>query len=321
MRMKKFNWLNGALVMTVVFLALEKLNAQTNLSGFTDVVYQQEEGETASFGMGAFEIDLETEFSEKVAFEGAIVVDNDGVGLGQTIIDFMLINESLCLQAGLLDIPFGIDYQVFATPDRKLITPPLTTELIMAGGWADTGCSIYGASSHLNYNIYIVNGMGEDNGSPVNQLADNNNEKTIGSRIAFSPLEMLNIGASYAQGAYLDDNNEDILSRYGFDIGINFNQFKIKGEYTGAKKDIPDSDNSESTGYYLQLFGNLKNDFYGAARWCEFKPDGEDEITRLTLGLGYSIDENVLLKIEYQFNGEQSEQDNNIFTTQLVMSF
>jgi len=318
---KRVNWLKGALVMAVVFLASERLNAQTILSGFADVTYQQEENENASFGMGAFEIDLETELSEKATFEGAIVVEGNEVGLGQTIINFMLINENMGLQAGLLDIPFGIDYQVFATPDRKLISPPLTTELIMDGGWADTGLNIYGTLSLLNYNIYVVNGMGEDNGIPVNQPGDNNDEKTIGSRIGLSLLEKLEFGVSYAQGTYLDDNSEDILSRYGCDIITDFNLIEIKGEYIGVQKDISNSDDNIDTGYYLQLLGNLRNNLYGVARFCEIKPDGEDDITRFTLGFGYSIEENILLKIEYQLNNEQPEQDNNIFTTQLVASF
>ncbi|MBU3956019.1 porin [bacterium] len=318
------------LMAAILFLAGE-LKAETELSGFVDAGYQDGQSENSSFGIGAFEIDFASEFSDKISFEGAVVVEGGAVGLGQTLVDIKLLSEEkLGVKAGLIDIPFGIDYQVFATPDRKLVSSPLVTELMMDGGWGDSGINFYGSLSSLNYNIYIVNGMGNkyeiegDTTSalvPANQDANNNNAKTIGSRIGISPAEGIEVGVSYAHGPYLDDNTKEILSRVGCDVQLGIGQIKVKGEYVKTEEDIPGANANEHSGYYFQLLGDATEKVYGAVRYGSWKPKGGDEVTRLTLGLGYELEENVSLRLEYQMNDEKSEVDNNLVSAQIVISF
>ena len=295
--------------------------AELEISGFVDFLYQDEEEEYASFGMGAFEIDFAHELSPKACFEGAVVVEGDEVGLGQTLVDFKLRDEKLGLQAGLLDIPFGIDYQVFAAPDRKLVSPPLVTDLMMAGGWGDVGINLYGSLSRMNYNLYVVNGMGEDGGNPVSQLNDNNNAKTIGGRIGISPKEDVEMGLSYTQGPYLDDNTRDDITRMGVAIQAVYKVVKLRAEYIAGKEEIPEAKANKHNGYYAQLLGNVTKKLYSVARYGRWKPEGDDEVTRLTIALGYDFIENASIRIEFQTNKEEPEEDNNLASAQVVMSF
>jgi len=296
--------------------------AELEVSGFVDVLTQGQQGENTTFGMGAFEIDFASEFSPKVSFEGAVVVEGDEVGLGQTLVDFKLLNEDkLGLQAGLLDMPFGIDYQVFATPDRKLVTPPLVTELMMDGGWGDIGVNFYGSVARLNYNLYIVNGMGEDGGVPVNQLTDNNSAKTAGGRIGVSPVKDLELGFSYARGPYLNGTAEEALSRIGGDIQFAYERLQIKGEFVKGEEEVSSDPDREHEGCYLQLLGQATEKVYGVARYGYWKPKGSDRITRITIGLGYDLIENISLRSEYQINGETPSVDDNLFSMQAVISF
>jgi len=306
----------------VLWVGVPSVSAQLEVSGFVDVLGQGQQGEDTTFRMGPFEIDFAAEFSPKVSFEGAVVVEGDEVGLGQTLVDFRLLEEDkLGLQVGLLDMPFGIDYQVFATPDRKLVTPPLTTELIMDGGWGDIGVNIYGSVPRLNYNLYVVNGMGEDNGVPVNQLSDNNNAKTVGGRIGVLPVDSLELGFSYARGPYLDGVAREALSRVGGDIQFVYQSLQMKGEFIRGKEEIPGATDSEHEGCYLQLLGQATEKVYGVARYGYWKPKGGDKVTRITIGLGYELVENISLRSEYQINDESPSTDNNLFSTQVVMSF
>ncbi|MEW6558257.1 MAG: hypothetical protein AB1349_13085 [Elusimicrobiota bacterium] len=306
----------------VCFLTGGLLEAELEISGFVDSKLSGQQGEKSSFEMGAFEIDLASKFSDKVSFEGAVVVEGETVGLGQTLVDVNLLKEDyLHLQVGLLDIPFGIDYQVFATPDRKLVSAPLTTELMMDGGWGDIGINLCGSISKFNYNLYGVNGMGEDEGVPVNQLADNNNAKTVGGRIGVLPKEDVEIGFSYTQGPYLDDNTEDILSRAGVDIQASYKIIKLKGEYIAGEEEIPEAQVNKHDGYYVELLGNITDKLYGVARYGSWKPKDGDGQTRLTLTVGYDLLENVSIRTEYQINQEKPEVDNNLFTSQIVISF
>jgi len=296
--------------------------AELEVSGFVDVLTQGQQGEKTTFGMGAFEIDFASEFSSKVSFEGAVVVEGDEVGLGQTLVDFKLLNEDkLGLQAGLLDMPFGIDYQVFATPDRKLVTPPLVTELMMDGGWGDIGVNFYGSVAHLNYNLYIVNGMGEDGGVPVNQLTDNNSAKTAGGRIGVLPVKDLELGFSYARGPYLDGTTKEAFSRIGGDIQFAYERLQIKGEFVKGEEETLGGGESEHDGFYLQLLGETTEKVYGVARYGYWKPKRGDKVTRTTIGLGYDLGENISLRSEYQINGETPSVDDNLFSMQAVISF
>ncbi len=223
--------------------------AELEVSGFVDVIGQGQQGENTTFGMGAFEIDFASEFSSKVSFEGAVVVEGEEVGLGQTLVDFKLLEEDrLGLQVGLLDMPFGIDYQVFATPDRKLVTPPLVTELMMDGGWGDVGVNFHGSAPRLNCNVYVVNGMGEDSGVPVNQITDNNNSKTAGGRLGFLPIKDLEFGFSYVQGPYLDGTADEALSRIGGDIQFAYERLQIKGEFVMGGEEVPGASKNEHEG-------------------------------------------------------------------------
>jgi len=310
------------LLMASILFLVEKTRAEIELSGFVNSFYQDGQSENSSFGLGAFEIDFASEYSDRISFEGAVVVEGGVAGLGQTLVDIKLLpKEKLGVQAGFMDVPFGIDYQFFATPDRKLMSSPLVTELMMDGGWGDTGINLYGSLSPLNYNIYVVNGMGETAGAPVNQDADNNNAKTVGSRIGISSKEGIEIGVSYAHGPYLDENSEDILSRAGGDIQVSLGRIKVKGEYIGAKEEISGANANEHSGYYLQLLSDATEKVSGVVRYGSWKPKGGGGVTRVTLGLGYELEENVSLMFEYQMNDEKAKEDINLVSTQIVISF
>lgn len=285
------------------------------ISGFVDVLYQNPQEENSSFRMGALEIDLAYEFSPRISFEGAVVVGGNEVSLGQTLVDFKLLNEKVGLQAGLIDMPFGIDYRVFATPERKLISPPLVTEKMMDGGWGDMGVNLYGSFPLLNYNLYLVNGMGEEEGSPVNQLEDNNEGKTLGGRVGITPRENLEIGFSYARGPWLPEDNSHNLSRLGVDFQFSLRNLSFKGEWVKGKEEREGPD-TEAEGFYLQVLGKIKKKLYGVVRYGSWDPEGEEKIRRTTLCLGYNLLENLSLRSEYLL-----EEENNLFSLQGVVSF
>jgi len=308
----------------VLFLSSVMAQAEGEVTGFVDVLGQAQQGENASFGMGPYEVDFSWELA-KLYFEGAVVVEGEEVGLGQTFVEFKPLKQKyqdfLAIQAGFFDMPFGLDYEVFATPDRKLVTPPLYTELVMDGGWGDIGINLCGSLWLVNYNLYGVNGFGEDNGNPVNQLTDNNDAKTFGVRLGISPFEDLEVGVSYAGGAYLDDNTKDLLQRIGAHLKFGWKKIEAKGEYIFGKQDIPGKDAREENSYYMQLLGKLTDELYAVVRFGGWKPKGGSEISRITTTLGYDLSEKISLRLEYQFNIETPGVKNDLFSLQTVVSF
>lgn len=297
--------------------------AKTEITGFVDILCQGRQKGKTTFGMGTFEIDFTSEFSQRISFEGAVVIEGEAISLGQTLVDFKLLEkENLSLQIGLIDMPFGLDYEVFAAPDRKLTTPPLVTELMMDGGWSDIGINFHGSLSIVKYNLYVVNGMGADeNNAPANQLEENNDAKTVGKRLVISPVKGLEFGFSYAQGPYLPDNSEETISRTGGHIRFKHGPFKIKGEFVSGSEEIPGKAKNEHYGYYLQGLCNISEGIYGALRYGGWKPKQAEWINRITVGLGYDIIENVSLRIGYQINNETPEKGNNLISSQVVICF
>lgn len=337
MRIWKHKVINILLVMLATLFLSTGVKADVNISGFVDMLYQDAQKADSSFGMGAFEIDFAMEFQKNVSFEGAVVVEGDEVGLGQTLIDIKLADEYLGLQAGLLDIPFGIDCCVFATPDRKFITLPLVTELMMDGGWADVGANVYGTISpnkevpSINYNLYMVNGIGYDSGADDTygtaddegyacQLSDNNNANTIGGRLGILPIKDLEIGVSFARGPYLDDNTEEILQRTGGDVQFKYGPIETKAEYIRGKEEIPAANANKHSGFYSQILGHATDKLYVAIRYGERKQKGSKTQKRITPVIGYDFIENVSFRTEWQINTGPAI-DNNLLSSQIVISF
>ena len=308
-------------VILSLFLLVSSASADLEISGFFDVLYQDLELENSSSGLGAFELDYSNELSEGIVFEGAVVLEGDEIGLGATFIDFTIIKDLYSIQAGLIDVPFGIDREVFATPDRKLITPPLTTEIMMLGGWGDIGVNFSGKYSILNFNIYLVNGFGEEFGIPVTQLSDNNNARTFGFRLGVTPIAKLELGLSYGSGPYLDDNSDDNSTRTGIDFKFDYLMLKLKAEYIMGKEDIPLFDTFKHEGFYFQILGNINPSAYAILRYGTWKPEGFDEFKRITFGLGYDYRENISFRGEVQMNKETPTFDNDLYSLQVVVSF
>ncbi|MBA3051541.1 MAG: hypothetical protein ABII20_03855 [Candidatus Omnitrophota bacterium] len=310
------------LVSSALLINASGAGAESLISGFADILYRDGQSENSSFQMGAFEIDFETAISDQVSFEGAVVVEDGEAALGQTLVDFSIIKEKLGLQAGLIDIPFGIDCHTFAACDRKLISPPITTELMMDGGWGDTGINLHGETSILNYNLFAVNGMGVDTSSaPVNQTADNNNSKTYGGRIGVSPAKQLELGFSFAQGPYLDDDSKKLWQRTGADVRFYAGGLELKGEYLSGKEDLPATGENKHSGFYVQALMKIYEKTYGALRLGEWKSDGGSKIERTTITVGYDMTESVSIRGEYLITGETPSVNNNSVALQTVISF
>ncbi len=309
------------MVILSLFLLVSSVSGELEISGFFDILYQDMELENSTAGLGVFELDYSNTLSEGIVFAGAVVLEGDEIGLGATFIDFTIVKDIYSIQVGLIDVPFGIDCYVFATPDRKLITPPLTTEIMMLGGWGDVGVNFSATYSKFNFDVYLVNGFGEEFGIPVTQLSDNNNARTFGFRLGATPIEKLELGLSYGSGPYLDDNSDENSTRTGIDFQFEYLMLKLKAEYIMGKEDIPLLDTFNHEGLCFQILGNITPSFYAVLRYGTWKPEAFDEFKRVTFGLGYDYRENISFRGEAQMNKETPAFDNDLYSLQVVVSF
>jgi hypothetical protein len=289
-----------------------------------------EHGDTA-LELGTFELAVSAEITDNISIEGVIEAERGGAVLGDAIIDVSVCEDYAVVQFGLTDIPFGNG------PDVETVSDPITKEIMMDGGFSDVGVSAYGALSILNYNLHIGNGMGEDGGVPVSQDADNNNSKTPAGRIGLALIDGLEVGASYVNGAYIEDNNEDYMQRVGVDVCFSFDPFKItedaiviSGEYISAEEEF-NGDLNKHVGYYGQISSYFTDKNYLILGYGQWQPDydvdedGEDndDLSQLTAGLGCDVSDNLLVRLEYLHPIEDSsvETENDSVVLQADISF
>ncbi len=231
------------------------ISEDLEISGFFDVVgnYQSSADDKTSFGLGQAELDIAKELSENISIMTAIAYNNDdGVfELGAAIIDIHLFGSKgehqgsvFCVKhsgivVGKFDVPFGIDYNVYASIDRKLVSPPQVCGNTHEG-WNDFGVQFTMNWQYYNFVVYGVNGiessyeisdaahamaLGISIGDEVNTTPAN----TFGTRVGLTPAQDLEVGGSVAFG--LNQSNKSEMMMFGGDLQYAIADFRFKGEY------------------------------------------------------------------------------------------
>lgn len=310
------------------------------ISGFFDVTgsYQDRSADRTAFSLGQAEIDLTREFSDKVGVEVAIAYHNETATfeLGAAIVDIHLFGskgtshrrfrrlDHSGIIAGQFDVPFGIDYQVYPSLDRKLVTSPMAVELTHAG-WNDFGVQLYMSSNYGNLVIFGVNGFESSYeisdqahslslGLAIGETVNTTPANAFGGRLGVLPLENLEIGASGAVGLNKSDNSEMIL--LGGDVQYSIADFALKGEYVhhSLNRSI---DEEKNQGYYIQTMYSF-DQLFVVGRYGAFEPDNSNWHDRWTAGIGYVITEGVEMRFESTINKNSA---NNTNILQLAAAF
>lgn len=325
-----------------------------DISGFFDVSVSNYKNKPNVFKLGKFEIDLEHNYKENFQVAAALVFQK-GAELDVGFIDYHLFgspislrgrlfqDEGLHLQVGKFDVPFGNDWQHFAAIDSIPVTPPLTTEMVMDGGYNDEGVRILYNSIWLNATLYMLDGIEEKYSYGGN---------SYGGRVGFTPfnnpyliksrsLPIFELGFAYIY----DTDNEGRLSErlYACDVESKVSFFFVQAEYYKRDKKagvVFDGchvtggiDLSEISNIPIILFGRYDyfrmKDFIPETyiEVIEQKPGTEDILIRVTGGLNINIYNISFLKIEYQRFIDTYEEyrdqyySQSLYWAQLVITF
>ncbi len=323
-----------ALAFAVVMPAAAS-GSELDISGFFDVTstYQDSRGDRNEFGLGQAEVDIESELSEKAAIKVAVAYNNQtsGFELGEAEIDINLYSyesgpvSSVNIAAGLFDVPFGIDYWVYPSIDRKLVTAPLVVEMTH-GCWNDFGFRLNVTSDVANLIVFGVNGFESSFdvidqaqslalGVPIGTEVNTTPANAFGGRLGFTPVEHLEVGGSFAVG--LNESDKDEMVLMGGDFQYWISNFDFKGEYIthSLNRSITEEKNK---GYYFQSVYDFGRTFL-VGRYDSFKPDGVDWTTLYSLGAGYAVTNGVELRFETVIDSDNSTNNANIL--QLVAGF
>lgn len=322
-----------------VFIQAQNAETQKYLSLDFQKGEKESDCPNGTFGNVRFGLMFLGEISPKILYTAEIAQWQDNkIDLKQAWAGIMF-SEAFLIKAGMFLVPFGRYNQMNRPHQTKLVQLPLNVEMFYPYGWRDLGLQLNGRIGGLLYDLFIGNGLAE--GQFLNDTQgyrDNNSDKGKGGRIGWRIGEGFEAGYSYYNGKY-DDNNERTRQMHGFDLIWVTQNSSLIGEYTRVDLDNPEGFSSgEGEGYFIQLsfpmeslnpvisYQSLtyKDPFHGSGYSSEFDPgEGiQENRTRWTVGLIINIQNNLLLKAQYDFNKEKDiELKNNQFYIQASLVF
>ncbi|MCB0749017.1 MAG: hypothetical protein KDC90_16275, partial [Ignavibacteriae bacterium] len=313
-------------------LASTNLFAQLNISGFLDLQHQQPLNSKKNiFELNQLEIALQNKVSNNLSIEGVMAFNSEAqkFEIGSGFLDLAIIDHeesgflngtflsNLNITFGQIDIPFGIDYQCFASPDRKTITPPIVIQNSV-NCLNRLATDINGGNENYNFNFYLLSGT--------------NNSLAYGARVGLLPYEQLELGCSYLTD--ISSAQKFTPQVLGTDLKFSNEILELKSELISSKGLYQGEADSLGTnkGFYLQFVhffeGPLNLPFTAGVRYgnwirtANFEMDHEvNSISRITLVLGISLIKNVEVKTEYCASNNQALGTENLLYTQLVLTF
>ena len=307
-----------------------KVTYGTELSGFFDSSLSNRSNNPNVISVGAFEADFSKAFGKSFQSAAAVVfTPGSRPEFPVAFVDYhffggliaprgrLFTEKGFHVQAGRFDIPFGNDWQYFASKDRITVTPPLTTDLVMQGGYNDKGFRVLGNSRALNYTAYALRGVG--------------NGVTYGGRVGLTPFSnpyqlrasrvpKFELGVSYLFDADGFGRTDQRAQSLDFESQVGWSHLMV--EFTRRDSHGFDFENlhSRHNGFHvtqaLDLAGLLKKPLVATVRFerywkrfpgvLELDPEtGElpealpSNLNRVTAGIQYPLSELFILKLDY----------------------
>lgn len=333
-----------AVFFVVTALAAAPARAQLQVNGYLSFQYQKSEsqgespkGEFDKLRAGLFFVGrLQTlfDYDVELRFDSRNIVEAQEAWLGYRP------SEAFHLKLGMYLVPFGT-YNTASRPyQTPFVQPPLAQASLYPESWRDLGAMVEGKMGVFRYSVYLGNGLREDiDLGAGQQFGDNNSNKSLGGRLAFTLSRGFDVGLSYYRGK-LDNANSRNLVLEGADISWNTRAFRVLYEYGRGLIDNPSGfargkvqghtvlaslswGGFTPVGSYQKL--DYQDPFHGTGFSADLAAAGagiSSETSRWTVGLMYNPASTVFIKVEYDFNREKLvEIKNNIFFAQVALQF
>lgn len=291
------------------------------ISGFFDVNISNYKNKPNIFSIGSFELDIEHNY--KYFQVAAALVFDEGAELGVGFIDYHIFGsrisprgrlfqgEGFHIQIGKFDIPFGNDWYDYSPAERITVTPPLTTDIIMEGGYNDEGVRMLLNLVSFNVTLYMLDGIEQKYTFGGN---------SFGGRIGITPfsnpfeLKSRSIPSFETGFSYILDIDRDGATAeklYAADIKSKIGPIILSSEYYNRDKNVGILlyGYHITTGLDINYFLTFPVIIYGRYEQCFSEEivsvnstEGTDKnsLTRLTAGLNINISDISYLKMEYQ---------------------
>lgn len=206
-----------------------------------------------------------------------------------------LFNEAINFRAGIILVPMGKFNLLHDSPLNDLVDRPMVARLLMPSTWSDSGVGFYGtvypsSMAKLDYELYVINGFQNTNGSGVqvgpgasitdlngtrtaraSWARDPNSDKSIVGRLAYSPMLGIEVAGSFYHGLYNNRNAAGVNNTEGYVnmYAVDWTLQKGPWEFIGESHWVRITGNQQGTsvgpsgmgGYYLQANYHFLPDF------------------------------------------------------------
>ena len=251
------------------------------------------------------------------------------------------IDPAFNLDAGRFYTPFGIERFVQFSPTNALVSRPQAMRQIVPGNFYANGFRAWGlfgdqqdSSSRWTYDMAVSDGLGDEaleNRRGSRQTRDNNSNRALTGRLAYTFWPYFEVGSSYHTQRYSTEGDLDIRF-FGVDLSARWQGWDFRAEWVESEVDRVGLPAQEEEGWYVQAAYTLGWDrelfpeLGLVARVDQLDLDsfaaGNDEQDYLSLGLNLKIYDHFRFKTEYQFKDEQGpERDDDTFYLQVVVDF
>jgi hypothetical protein len=260
------------------------------------------------------------------------------LNVGELYLDFEDVSKlwgcegMLNIRAGRFYIPFGEEYA-----NRFAIDNPLISHSVSDIWGADDGVELYGKLGPVHYAVAVQNGgdvtseslqgdksvSGRIGADPANWLHMSVSAMRTGELNVKNGVSALWFGNGWFHsiGSPATTSFHANLIEADLQFRLPFAQIKAAGGYANYNDDdLAANNNRDIYYYYVEGTHDWTHNFYSAVRWSQalahkgypivgsgnMTTYGFDELTkdywRLSLGLGYRFNRNLLVKAEYSFN-------------------
>ena len=218
--------------------------------------------EEQTFVAKRFNVFFNSQISDFVRFGAELEIEEGGE---EILLEFMTIDlavhRALNLRGGMILVPLGRFNLAHDSPRNPFTDRPLVSTDVVGVALSEPGFGLFGlfplgGPARLTYELYAVNGFdegvleGDAAGTRIpagrGNFEDNNNSPAVVGRLAWSPRQGIELGASAHSGAYnvysadgLDLDERRDLTIWALDAEAVLGALELAGEAAFATIDIP----------------------------------------------------------------------------------
>lgn len=314
------------------------------IGGYLYTEYFYNQGSKNTFDAHYLAVSMSGKVHKRVAFYAEFELEHGGGSLNPPFVEEAYLdyrfNRNTGLKIGAILTPFNRFDDFHGPLQNRLVSRPSVSREIGVSAWKDVGINLHGMfrlnkKMFLNYDFYLINGLGS--GSRLRksrQYKDNNGKPGRGFRLSGVFNDRYEAGVSYYSGQWDDEGLYD-LNMFGvFALG-RIGSLELYGEYSRAVSENPgEIADGRADGFFVQgsyLFGKGVRSTvrYGTLDYLDLMNDlgrSPADMDKRVLALGFSLNLNsrVVFKVEYDFvmEGERiGKIKNDVLAFQAAVSF